>query len=175
MKNYNSLKLYSLFSAISSIILGTLLHFTFEWSGDNSIVGLFSAINESTWEHLKLVFFPTIFTIIIGYVLFSKYFPNYLCAKTIGLISSMLFIIVFFYTYTGIIGSNYALLDIGSFFVSIVLGEFLSYKLAISKINFNIILCLFAIILLIFCFFYFTFNPPKINLFRDPISSTYGL
>ena len=39
-------------------ILGVLLHFTYEWSNDNPAVGLFSAVNESTWEHLKLIFFP---------------------------------------------------------------------------------------------------------------------
>lgn len=42
-------------------ILGTLLHFTYEWSQNNAIVGLFSAVNESTWEHLKLLFFPMFF------------------------------------------------------------------------------------------------------------------
>lgn len=29
-------------------VLGVLLHFTYEWSGDNPIVALFSAVNEST-------------------------------------------------------------------------------------------------------------------------------
>ena len=39
-------------------ILGVLLHFTYEWSDDNRIVGLFSAVNESTWEHMKLLAVP---------------------------------------------------------------------------------------------------------------------
>lgn len=48
----------NLFRFIFISILGVLLHFTYEWSGDNPAVGLFSAVNESTWEHLKLIFFP---------------------------------------------------------------------------------------------------------------------
>ena len=48
----------NLFRFIFISVLGVLLHFTYEWSGNNPIVGLFSATNESTWEHLKLLFFP---------------------------------------------------------------------------------------------------------------------
>ena len=43
----------NLFRFIFISVLGVLLHFTYEWSGDNAVVGLFSAVNESTWEHLK--------------------------------------------------------------------------------------------------------------------------
>ena len=50
-----------------SLVLGTLLHFTYEWSGENLFVGSFSAVNESVWEHLKLVFFPMLITTIIIY------------------------------------------------------------------------------------------------------------
>ena len=51
---------FQIFSVIFTWILGTILHFLYEWSGDNKIIASFSAVNESTWEHLKLVFFPTI-------------------------------------------------------------------------------------------------------------------
>lgn len=56
---------YQILSAIFAIILGTLLHFTYEWSGNNAFVGAFSSINESTWEHLKLAFYPMLITSII--------------------------------------------------------------------------------------------------------------
>lgn len=46
----------NLFRFIFISVLGVLLHFTYEWAGDNAVVGLFSAVNESTWEHLKLLF-----------------------------------------------------------------------------------------------------------------------
>ena len=44
-------------------VIGTLAHFVFEWSGNNTVVGLFCPINESPWEHLKLIFFPGTITI----------------------------------------------------------------------------------------------------------------
>ncbi len=56
MKNQKILLKYQIFSIIFTFIFGTLLHFTYEWSNQNLVVSLFSAINESTWEHLKLLY-----------------------------------------------------------------------------------------------------------------------
>ena len=56
---------FQIFSVIFTWILGTILHFLYEWSGDNKIIASFSAVNESTWEHLKLVFFPMLITTIV--------------------------------------------------------------------------------------------------------------
>ena len=47
------------------IFLGAFLHFTFALSGNNKIVGIFSAVNESTWEHFKLAVFPAFFWLLI--------------------------------------------------------------------------------------------------------------
>ena len=53
-------------------IFGTLLHFMYEWSGHKRFVSIFAAVNESTWEHLKLVFFPMLLTTIIGLFFIRK-------------------------------------------------------------------------------------------------------
>ena len=112
-------KNYQIISIIFTFILGTLLHFTYQLSGENSVVAFFSSINESVWEHLKLLYFPMLLTTIIGYFYIGKSIPNFLCAKTIGIIVSMLFTVVFFYTYTGILGKNIAVIDISSFFIAV--------------------------------------------------------
>ena len=114
---------WQIVAVLFTLILGTLLHFTYEWSGNNQIVGTFSAINESTWEHIKLLFFPMLIFAIFGGINIYKETNNYIEAKTIGIIFGMLFITVFFFTYTGIIGTNFAVLDIGSFFVGVILGK----------------------------------------------------
>ena len=100
---------------------------------------------------------------------------NFLCAKAIGIIMSMLFIIIFFYTYTGILGTNFAILDIGSFFVAVVLGEYLAYKIIISYCQCNEKIAIISLIILLLCFIIFTFLPPKIGLFKDPITNNYGI
>ena len=68
--NSSKILKYQIFSAFFTIILGTLFHFTYEWSGNNAFVGTFSSVNESTWEHLKLTFFPMLITAIIRLLCF---------------------------------------------------------------------------------------------------------
>lgn len=97
-KKCSALKIEVL-NTIFILILGTLLHFTFEWSNNNLLVGTFSSVNESTWEHLKLLFFPTLITALVGHF-YLKLNPNYLCIKTKAIIISFLFtIVVFLYIY----------------------------------------------------------------------------
>lgn len=171
----NKLLKFEIISTIFIAILGTLLHFTFELSNNNSIVGIFSAVNESTWEHLKLLFFPTLITILIGTTIFNNEYPNYLYTKTKGLIIGLLFIIIFFYTYTGIIGKNIAFLDISSFFVADIIIHFYTYKKIDTITNNYYLLSSLTLIILFISFIIFTFYPPHINLFKDPISNNYGI
>lgn len=64
-----TLKYYHILGAIFTIFLGTLLHFTYQWSGKNNLVAIFSAVNESTFEHLKLLFTPMLIFSIFEYFL----------------------------------------------------------------------------------------------------------
>ena len=167
----NKLLKFQIFSVIFTWILGTLLHFTYEWSNENIIVAAFSAVNESTWEHLKLLFFPMLITTVIGYFYLrpKDEYKNFLCAKTIGILAALSFVVVFFYTYTGIIGTNFAVLDIGSFFVGVFLGEFVAYKMTLSMKCCNKWSAVIVLIILLICFIVFTFYAPNIGLFRNPV------
>ena len=124
--NKTRIRKFQIFSIIFTFILGTILHFTYEWSGENKIVGLFSSVNESTWEHLKLLYFPMLLTIIIGIFYFKKDVPNFLCSKTIGIVVALTFTVIFFYTYTGVLGKNIAIIDIASFFIATILRRIYS-------------------------------------------------
>lgn len=170
MKKQNSILNYEIVSTIFVLILGVILHFAFEWSNKNLLVGVFSAVNESTWEHLKLLFFPMLITIVIGTFLFSKDFPNYLCSKTKGIVLSMLLVVILFYTYTGIIGKDYAVLNIVIFFISVILGEVYIYKKISSNSSCNNLIAVIILLVLFLCFIIFTFSPPKIGLFIDPVT-----
>ena len=173
--NQEKLLKYQTLSAIFAIILGTLLHFTFEWFGQNSFIGAFSSINESTWEHLKLAFCPMLITTIIGSFKYKDIQPNFVCAKTIGIITAIGFITGFFYTYTGILGRNIAIIDITSFVIAIILGEYVSYRLIKSNYKCNNSFSTIILLVLSFCFIFFTYFPPKIAFFQDPITGLYGI
>lgn len=173
--NKKKLRNYQIFSIVFTFALGSLLHFTYELSGQNQFVAMFSAINESVWEHLKLVFFPMFITAIIGYFYLKNTFPNYLCSKTIGILSAMAFLVIFFYTYSGIIGKNIAIVDISSFFIATILGETITYLLAINNFKCNNIISIFILLFILISFLIFTYSPPKIGIFKDPLTETYGI
>ncbi len=165
------LKIVQIVVIILAIVFGTLLHFTYEWSGENRIVGLFSATNESVWEHLKLVFYPMLILAIVEYFVVKKEANNYIEAKSLGIFLAIAFIIVFYYTYTGIIGKTFFIIDILTFIISIILGEWVSYKLMIRKsesTTLSKILSSAIIFYFLISFILFTYNPPNINLFKDP-------
>lgn len=166
---------YQIFSAVFACVLGTLLHFTYEIFGENIFVGAFSAINESVWEHLKLLFFPMLLTTIIGYFYIGKSTPNFLCSKTLGIVTSILFIIIFFYTYTGIIGKSIIFIDISSFFVAVILGEYLAYRLITSDFKCNRIIAIIILTVLLVGFVVFTYFTPNIGIFEDPVTNQYGI
>ena len=170
------IKIWQIIVILICLILGTLLHFTYQWSGENKIVGLFSAVNESTWEHLKLIFYPFLLMAIIGYFIIGKKTPNYWFAQAAGIVSALFFTVIFFYTYTGIIGENFAWLNISSFIFAVIVGGYITYRFLISKKQYNteLISAIFLSILIL-SFSLYTFYPPEIALFEAPINCVYGI
>ena len=60
--------IYEIIGTAFIIFLGSALHFTYEFSGRFDFIGVFSAVNESVWEHLKLAFWPSLIWILIEYL-----------------------------------------------------------------------------------------------------------
>lgn len=168
MFNKKSILRLEVISTIFIMISGVILHFVYEWSGNNILVGILTPINESVWEHLKLLFFPMLVTLIIGYFYEGKDYENYICAKTLGIISSMIFIVISFYTYSGIIGTNIDFINIALFFVAVLLGQYISYKNIFSNKSCNLKTATTFLIVVALLFVYFTFSPPNIGLFKAP-------
>lgn len=166
---------FQIFSIVLTFVLGTLLHFTYKLSGENKIVAVFSSINESVWEHLKLLYFPMLLSTIIGLFYFRKDVPNFLCSKAIGIITALVFTVIFFFTYTGILGRHIAAIDIASFFIAVILGEFVSYLLIINKFKCSNIIAIVVLITLFLSFIIFTFFTPNIGIFKDPVTGNYGI
>ena len=169
------MKKFKILSTFFIIILGTILHFTYEWSNNNQIVGAFSAVNESTWEHLKLLFFPMLITTIVGYFYFGKRVPNFLCGKVLEVITSMVFTIVVYYTYTGVLGSDIAFVNILIFILAAIVGELVNYAIIISGFLCNKKAAIGVLVILGMMFVYFTYNAPEIEIFKDPITGGYGI
>jgi hypothetical protein len=168
---------YEIVGMIFVIFLGSALHFTYELSGESPIVAIFSAVNESVWEHMKLAFWPSLIWLFVEYVPLRKISNNFFSAKTLGNYLMVFIIPLIFYSYTSITGESIFAIDITSFVVAIVLGQLLSYGiLKFRKLpRIAEAISVLALILLGSCFVAFTFYTPHLPIFKDPITGGYGI
>lgn len=162
----NKLKLYTIIGIIFVLITGTISHFVYEWSGNNFILGFFFPVNESTWEHMKLCFFPMLlYSFFMNRQLRQEY-PCIIPASLAGVLLSTALIPVIFYTYSGILGKNYLVLDIATFTLSTLIAFFCTYRLALTcRLKAYTKLLKFLVLVTAMLFFVFTLYPPDINLF----------
>lgn len=158
----------TIISYIIVTILGVLLHFTYEWSGENFIVGLFSATNESTWEHLKLAFFPMLLLTLWDAFHSYKNDDNFLPARTVGILAAMFFIVVAFYTFVGVTGQTIDFVNIAIYFLGIAFG-FLIEKKSYGKVTFlNSTTSVAILFFIAFLFVILTYSAPDVGIFRIP-------
>jgi hypothetical protein len=158
-------------------MVGAALHFTFELSGNNPIVGAFSAVNESVWEHLKLAFYPTLLFSLIEFIPLHRVANNFVFAKTASVYLMVGIIPAIFYSYTAFTGESIFAVDFSSFIFAVIIGQILSYKLltyrSLSRKLIPISLVLFVILLVMFVVF--TFYPPQVQIFMDSETGGYGI
>ena len=167
------LKRYTLIGAIFVTILGTLSHFFYDLSNQNFIVGFFSPINESTWEHMKLVFFPMLLFSLFVISKSKESNPCITSAFLSGILIGTLLIPLIFYTYTGILGYNVFILDLLTFLLSVIGAFFVAYRLTLScRMQEYTMLLWIAVGVVFLCFLLFTIVPPDIALFADPTLSS---
>lgn len=170
MQKYSVFRTRLLTGMLLAAVLGTLFHFIYDWTGQSWPAGLFFPVNESVWEHMKLVFWPM--------VLLNLYFtsmykdkdyhvePAVLLGTVVGLIS----IPTLFYTYRGILGYGVSWVDVVIYYVSLLfallavlhLVKHMFWKEGRGATVFLwIIHLLFAL-----AFFWFTYHPPGCGIFQ---------
>lgn len=162
-------KAYTIVGIIFVLITGTLAHFLYDWSGKNNIIGLFTPVNESVWEHMKLLFFPMLLYAFVLTVRLRHHAPSIPSALCTGILLGTFLIPLFFYSYTLVLGKAFLVLDISTFLVSILIAFWLSYRLASSVkiLRYTPLLyCLVGILFVLFILF--TYNPPAAKIFEDP-------
>ena len=159
-----------------SSLLGTLLHFLYDWTNEALVTAPFSGVNESTWEHMKLLFIPLFIFALIQHRYFKEY-EIFWCVKLAGIAAGLFTIPVLFYTYNGVFGKSPDWVNITIFFVAAAIAFWLEARLLrsnplrcrCSRLCF-LVLCLIGILFVVF-----TFVTPKIPLFQDPLTGEYGI
>ena len=171
-----SIGLWQLWGFALTALGGTILHFLYDWLGEAVWIAPFSGVNESTWEHMKLLFWPMLVFALVQSMLFRER-KDFWCVKLRGILWGLTMIPVLFYTYNGAIGKSPDWLNISIFFVSAAVAYIYETRL----FNQKRLLCKqpkFAIATLCaigLAFIVFTLQPPEIGIFRDPITGAYGV
>lgn len=150
------------------VLLGVFLHFAYELSGENPIVGLFSLVSESVWEHLKLVFFPML--VLTLWDMFTNQRNNlcFLPSRTLATLAGMAFVVILYYTVTGILGFQTALINILIYLLGVLVIFLVEKKLChrCNTISVKVAIVLWALFFILFIVF--TIAPPALGIFIPP-------
>ena len=168
--------LWQLWGFATTSLLGTILHFLYEWLENPLWIAPFSGVNESTWEHMKLLFWPMLlYAIFEGF--FFKERKDFWCIKLRGILLGLTLIPLIFYTYNGVIGKSPDWVNITIFFIAAAAAYLyemrLFYRNSIACENPKAALGIIALIGALFVIF--TFITPNINIFKDPVTNLYGI
>lgn len=155
-------------------LLSIPLHFTYEWLGQQAVIGLFTPTNESIWEHLKLIYWPIVLWWGIGFIVFrnSKQLSwlKWLTAATVSLMVIMAFIVGWYYTWVYGVGKSSSLIHMSSLFIAVPIGQLLGihvYRVVKPRFIYQVI-SLILFILFGVMFIYFTFAAPDLPIFVIP-------
>jgi len=171
-----SVSLWQLMGFAVTSFGGTILHFLYEWLGEALWIAPFSGVNESTWEHMKLLFWPMLLFAIVQSIFFCDR-KDFWCVKLRGILLGMILIPVIFYTYNGVVGKSPDWLNIVIFFIAAAIAYIYEARLLKSEKTHcrspKLALVTLGIIALLFVVF--TFLTPEIGIFKDPLTGTYGI
>lgn len=171
----NQIKQYTIIGILFVLTTGTLAHFLYDWTGNNTVVGLFTPVNESIWEHMKLLFFPMFVYSLLMIIICRRNYPCIIAASCLGILTGSFLIPLFYYSYTFILGENIFILDIATFVLSVLISFWLSYRLALSCKRKTFTPFWFTLVCVLFvCFIIFTYHPPNASIFKDPAASKAG-
>lgn len=155
---------------------GTFLHFLFDLTGQSVAAALISAVNESVWEHMKLIFFPMLLYALIEYRAWGRQRRGFWCVKLTGIALALTLIPVLFYTYTGIFGTSVSLVNVIIFYIAAAAAfaaETHSFQQG-HPCRLPAPAAVLLLALIAAAFLRLTFSPPRIPFFRDPVTGTYG-
>lgn len=160
-----------IYSSIIIFLLSTLVHSLYDLF-PNSITLIFSPINESIWEHMKLIFTSYILFMIIKLIYYKikKINKKNTIFKelTLSIFNIIIFLIIYLPIYY-IFGEN-LIVTLSIYYLTILLTRFIKIK---KDLNLSLSLLIITIIYILFT--YLSYNPILIDIFKDPLNNTYGL
>ena len=159
------------------LIWGNLFHFVYNWSGQNDLVAAIASVNESVWEHVKLLTIPWAVWSVVEAVALRRGKGGVLMARALGLLAGAAFIIAVYYTYVGVTGVNVSIVNIIIFQVAAIVAFFVSWRLqdrSMLRGKFWAVLGGILLLGMVALAVYWTYFPPALPLFTDPQTGQTG-
>lgn len=177
MRNQKAKSWDLVWGSVFIILLGSALHFVFEWTGGWRPMALIAAVNESVWEHLKLAFWPAVIWSIMEFYPLRGKVKNFLLARTTALVLAPVIIVALFYAELAVTGKSNVFFDIGTFIVGVIISQWASYRLLSANQKYRNWVLPAAIVfaLLLAMFATFTYYPPHCPFFQDFVGGGYGI
>ena len=160
--------LIEILGLVFAIIVGTVGHFIYEWSGYNKVIDFFFSKNENTWEHMKLGITPIILWTIIEFL--TNNLDNLFFAKFLSILAFSIILMILYYTSKKIFKKNILFIDILIFYISLGISSLVSIK-TIMVGNLGILLNIFGFIgicFTIWLYYKFNKNTPNWFIFKNP-------
>lgn len=172
-----SLKTIKIIEFFVIFLLCFPFHFLYNWL-PNSLFSIFFPVNESIWEHMKLIYTSFAFYGIFDYLLLKKNninFNNFLIQLfLIPIMAIVIYLIIFIPIYNNI-GEN-MIVSISLLAVVIMIEQILSYFiLQYKEIKYQNIVGIIGIILIYIIFGYLTYKPIENYIFYDSVKDKYGI
>ena len=163
------LETYTLIGILVLFVVGSLFHFLYSLTGECFIVGLFVPINESIFEHTKMVVLPIFIWWFIFYLFRKKdLFVNaWFTSALIAMISAIIAIPMLFYFYSQAFGIESLVIDILILLVSLAIGQILGLHYYRHGKGIEYHFAIFLMIVIIILFAFFTINPPAFPIFNS--------
>ena len=152
-------------------VFGTILHFLYEWTGESAAAKPFSATDESTWQHMKIMYFPLVIYGAVQWFFFKRKYPGFALVKLVGIVVGLSLIPILFYTYNGAFGRSPDWLNITIFMLA-DMGAFATEYALFKRENPQSRWCnlaIFGVVAIGVLMVVFTYIPPDLPLFKSPV------
>lgn len=172
-----TLKRTKIISTIGIFLFCFLFHFIYEWL-PSPITAIFFPVNESIWEHMKLLFSAVIMYGIIDYIILQKFnikYNNFFTALFVSATAIIPIYLIMFLPVYYKIGEN-MVITIGIMLLAIIISQVISYYILKAKDCDKLNIISFILIIVSYIVFaYLTYYPIKNELFFDTQEEKYGL
>lgn len=171
-----TLKKIKIINVVFLFLLSFLWHFMYDWF-PNNIFALVFPVNESIWEHMKIIYYCLLLGSVLEFYLCKKNNIKinnfYIEAMVKSLLGVIFYLIIFIPLYLWL--GESMIISIGLMLVTYIFMEFIGYKILVSEeLNINI-LPVIIIVLGCIMFVILTFYPLHNFLFFDEVKFGYGI